>query len=162
LVLIFFFLTLFYIVTNNALIIKIISAWCIIYFWVSFVIYLFVFMWCSHEMINMDNTPIYKGISFLLFVILHKLQVGYYMHASPAWLRMPATRGRRCSLPAQHRLGLLMAGVPAACPRLARAHPRRSLTRILRSPSMTSSHPCACCRVVLAARRCRTCVCVAP
>jgi hypothetical protein len=41
-------------------------AWCIICFWVSFVIYLFVLMWCSHGMINMDNTHIYKGISFLL------------------------------------------------------------------------------------------------
>lgn len=43
-----------------------ISAWCMYYFWVSLVIYLFVFMWCSHGMINMDNTHIYTGISFLL------------------------------------------------------------------------------------------------
>ena len=41
-------------------------GWCIIYFWVSFVIYSFVFKWCPHEMINMDNTHIYKGMSFLL------------------------------------------------------------------------------------------------
>jgi hypothetical protein len=37
------------------------------YFWVSFVIYLFVFMRCSQEMKNIDNTHIYtKGYHFLL------------------------------------------------------------------------------------------------
>ena len=44
----------------------------------------------------------------------------------PAWLRVPAARGRRGSPPMQHRLGLRVAGVLAACPRLARARPRRS------------------------------------
>jgi hypothetical protein len=46
------------------------------YFWVSFVIYLFVQLWCSHEMINIDNTYMYNIISlFRLF-----LQSGYYMY----------------------------------------------------------------------------------
>jgi hypothetical protein len=79
----------------------------------------------------------------------------------PAWLRVPAARGQRGSLPPLHRLVLRVAGVPAACPRLARTRPRRSLTRILRSPSVASSHPCARCRVMLATRRRRTCIRVA-
>lgn len=36
--------------------------------------------------------------------------------------------------------------------------PRRSLARIPRSPSVTSSRPCACCRVALAARHRHACV----
>jgi hypothetical protein len=44
----------------------------------------------------------------------------------PARLHVPATRGRRGLPPTQHRLGLRVAGVLAACPRLARARPRCS------------------------------------
>jgi hypothetical protein len=38
-----------------------------------FIIYLFVLLCCSHEMINMDNTHIYKGISFLLLGYLPQI-----------------------------------------------------------------------------------------
>jgi hypothetical protein len=32
------------------------------YLWVSFIIYLLVYLCCSHGMINIDNTYMYKGI----------------------------------------------------------------------------------------------------
>jgi hypothetical protein len=44
----------------------------------------------------------------------------------PARLRVPVARGRRGSSPMHHRLGLRVAGVLTACPRLARAPPWRS------------------------------------
>jgi hypothetical protein len=58
---------------------------------VTYILYLFVFMWCSHEMINMDNTHIYKGMSFLLLgyppqITSWVLQVS----ASPPLKRTPA------------------------------------------------------------------------
>jgi hypothetical protein len=46
--------------------------------------------------------------------------------------------------------GLRGSPVPAACPRLARARPWHNLTRILRSPSVVSSHPA---RVVVSCSR---------
>jgi hypothetical protein len=86
--------------------------------------------------------------------------------ARPAWptarlhTASPGTgaqlpRARHSTVAARVRLG-----VARSCG-LMRTH-WRSLTRILRSPSVTSSQPCARCRVVLAARHHNTCVHVAP
>jgi hypothetical protein len=94
--------TLFYVVTKCTQ--NKFPTWCIICFWVSFVIYLFVFMWYSHGMINMDHTHIYKGMSFLLLGyppqitswVLHKSSlctswmVQWYTTNNPATNRGPS------------------------------------------------------------------------